>query len=303
MKQAPLFLFACLLLPLSATQLHAQVGAAVENAVGRAAVISTIRALEQEQFYSNKYQYPDHSRQFKVIQPDFRTSDFDVEFWYGAPTVVANPALTDGEFNLGMVIQLANSNYNTWRLAIGPYVDPIEYENLRQEIGKADLTKSDSMRVFYNTVTDTERFSKFRDNIRSKNPPKPKPRGFPASPSEQSESGRRWLYFFLFLYWVISTIGIWNIFYKAERRPKGYAFIPFWRLVGLCQVAGFQPLAALWLLVPVANIGFWVILHIRLCQNFGIPPWLGFLALVFPPGLWWIIGRSPDVWYQPLSRR
>jgi hypothetical protein len=155
------------------------------------------------------------------------------------------------------------------------------------------------MQIFYRTLTTGVRFSNLQHNIVSKIPPQTATRDYPVSIYEPKASGRRWLYFSLFLYWVISTIGIWNIFYKAECRPKGYAFIPFWRITGLCRVSGFQPVAALWMLVPVANIAFWAILHIRLCRNFGVPQWLGLMVLAFPPGLWWLIGRSSNVWYQP----
>jgi hypothetical protein len=53
-----------------------------------------------------------------------------LEFWYGAPVVVANPLYPDDEFNLSMILQLASTNYNTWRFTLGPFIDAEEYENL-----------------------------------------------------------------------------------------------------------------------------------------------------------------------------
>ncbi len=295
MKNLPILLLAFSLLPLSGATLHAQVGAAASRAAVRAAAVSAMEALEREQVKSSQYPYRDNLP--KGIPPDFSSPKFDMEFWFGDPIVVASPVLPDGGFDISAVLKLYNCNYNTWRVTIGPYIDPKEYENHRQESGKSRLTKLDSLQVFYKATTDRASFPGFQEKLKQLNEPKPK--RFPSSFSDLSASGWRWLCFSLFLYWLISTIGVWNIFYKAECRPKGYAFIPFWRITGLCRVARFRPAAALWMLVPVVNIVFWVVLHVRLCKNFGVPGWLGFLALVFPPALWWLIGRSSDVWYQP----
>lgn len=300
MKKQSILLLACISLSLSAVPLQAQIGAAIGRAAGRAAVVSSIHALEQQRFNSNENLHSDHLHQIKVIQPDFRSADFDAEFWHGDPVVVANPVLPDGGFDITVAVQLAKSNYHTWRLALGPYVDPEEYKNLRQQRGNIVLTQSDSMQIFYRTLINAASFSTLQKQTVSKIPPQVATNNYPVSRYEPKTGRPRLLYYSLFLYWIVSTFGIWHIFYKADCRPKGYAFIPFWRITGLCRVAGFQPVAALWMLVPVVNIVFWAILHVRLCQRFGVPGWFGLLSLVLPPALWWIIGRSEDYWYQPV---
>ena len=278
---------------ISISPISAQVGEVIEQAVGRAVMVSTLHALEQEQYRSSKNPY-----QVQVRQPDFGAPDFDMEFWYGRPTVVVNPMLPDGRFDFRVMFSLAKANYNTWRVTIGPYIHPEEYDYQRREYGRTQLSKADSMSVFYRAVTGRVSIAGLVEERDRQNSLKARIDELPSSFSELSAAEQRWLYFGLFLYWVFTTIGIWSIFYKADCHPKGYAFIPFWRLEGLCRVAGYRSIAALWLLVPVANIVFWLVLHVRLCRSFGMPGWLGLLALVFPPGLWWIIGRSEDARYQ-----
>lgn len=298
MKKTTIFSLAYLLLTLSATQVYAQVGAAVGSAAGRAAVISIIHALEEQRFHSREYPSLDRSGQFKVIQPDFRSNDFDMAFWYGAPVKVGNLLLPDGKVDYSVIPQLAHTNYNTWHTAVGPFTDPLEYAILREKFGKTVLTRPDSMQVLFRTLVNIMSSSTLQNKIAYKIPPQVATNDYPVSRYEPKTGRQQLLYFSLFLYWVVSTFGIWHIFYKADCRPKGYAFIPFWRIAGLCRVAGFQPTTALWVLVPGVNLIFWAILHIRLCQKFGVPGWFGLLSLVLPPALWWIIGRSEDIWYR-----
>lgn len=296
MKKSFIFIITCFLCSPS-KELQAQFGANAASAAGRAAAYSATQAMNQEYMKSIRDPY---SAKSQNSTRSFIPSKQDLDFWYGDPVLIKYPVDRNNGFGLIIALTTAKANYNTWKLVVGPHVDASEYENRRQELGAVKLSKADTFQVFRNMLTDQKSFDKFQRSFYPKNSPKPlSPSHSPTYFKKLPTNSSPWLYFFLFLYWVISTIGIWNIFYKADCRPKGYAFIPFWRITGLCRVVGLRSNAALWMLVPGLNIAFWVWLHIRLCKKFGVPSWLGFLALGFPPALWWLIGRSSDVWYQP----
>jgi hypothetical protein len=60
--------------------------------------------------------------------------------------------------------------------------------------------------------------------------------------------------------WLFSSAGIWRIFLKTGK-PGAVAFVPFWRLGQLAEVADARAQNAWWLLVPGVNLIFWVKLN------------------------------------------
>ncbi|MBE0504345.1 MAG: signal peptidase I [Desulfuromonadales bacterium] len=71
----------------------------------------------------------------------------------------------------------------------------------------------------------------------------------------------------------------WKVFVKAGQ-PGWKSLIPIYNLFVLLQIAGCPSWWLLMFFLPVVNIYFMVVMHIRLAEKFGKPPLFGF-ALCF----------------------
>lgn len=108
---------------------------------------------------------------------------------------------------------------------------------------------------------------------------------------EEERNNTAWLILGILAYWLFSSAGIWRIFLKTGR-PSAVAFVPFWRLGQLAEVAGARAYNAWWLLVPGVNLVFWVKLNQRLCAKFQCPRSWAIMGIFLPGLLWLFIGYS-----------
>lgn len=113
--------------------------------------------------------------------------------------------------------------------------------------------------------------------------PKPAPVPRPAVVPIPPEPGSEMLAFALLggglLIILLIIASFWKVFVKAGQ--AGWkSLIPFYNIYVLLQIAGCPSWWLLMFFLPVVNIYFMVVMHIRLAEKFGKPPLFGF-ALCF----------------------
>jgi hypothetical protein len=81
--------------------------------------------------------------------------------------------------------------------------------------------------------------------------------------------------------WLIKSIGLWNIFTKADRAGV-LAFIPIVNFVILMKINHRSGWFTLLLLIPFANIGWLLVSKIELAKKFGKSAGFGVLMTVLP---------------------
>lgn len=74
--------------------------------------------------------------------------------------------------------------------------------------------------------------------------------------------------FFNFLVAVFMIFVMWKIYEKADK-PGWAAIVPFYNSYVLCELGGFNGWMFLLIFVPFVNIVFFIILMIKIAENFG----------------------------------
>ena len=87
-------------------------------------------------------------------------------------------------------------------------------------------------------------------------------------------------------------IGLWKVFVKAGK-PGWYAIIPVYNMWALLELGDQQ---GFWILVPVANIIFYVKACLSINKKFAKPTWFAFLMIFLPEVAFIILGFSKDVY-------
>ncbi len=85
--------------------------------------------------------------------------------------------------------------------------------------------------------------------------------------------------------YVLMVVALWRVFTKAGY-PGWLAVIPIVNAVFLVKIAGFSGWLALLYLIPIVNIVFHIIVHLRVGKAFGHGWFFSLVLLV----IFWIIG-------------
>ncbi len=87
---------------------------------------------------------------------------------------------------------------------------------------------------------------------------------------------------------ILVIVSVWMIFEKANQ-PGWASIIPFYNVYVLFEIAFGSGIKFLWLLVPLANIYFIIMVYIKLAHSFGKSTGFGigllFLSPIFLPML------------------
>ena len=104
------------------------------------------------------------------------------------------------------------------------------------------------------------------------------------------------LQMFSILIFILEVIGMWKIFDKAGE--KGWkAIIPIYNLYILFKITYGTGVYFLLLLIPIANIIFWIIMDVKLAKAFGHG--IGFtLGLIFLEPIFLLVLAFNDDKYQ-----
>lgn len=132
--------------------------------------------------------------------------------------------------------------------------------------------------------------------VAKKPAPPPQPAVTPASPANDSPMLAFAVLGGLLLFILLIIASVWKVFTKAGQ--AGWkSLIPFYNLFVLLQIAGCPSWWLLMFFIPVVNIYFLVVMHIRLAEKFGKSPLFGFalcfLGFIFFP----ILAFGPASYY------
>ena len=109
---------------------------------------------------------------------------------------------------------------------------------------------------------------------------------------------------FLIVLYVLIGITLMPLFVRAGR--QGWqALVPVIREMEWCKMIGRKPAFALWLLFPIVNIFIYAGMVIDMVRSFGYHGfWHAFLAVVFAPLMFFIVGRNEAAAYEgPILER
>lgn len=116
--------------------------------------------------------------------------------------------------------------------------------------------------------------------------------------SELFSTGFSMLYSgFLVAYYIMVIIGQFKLFAKAGKSPI-LAIIPIVNFIVLTKIVTGSGIKALWMLVPIVDVIFYIKLNIKLAKSFGFGVGMGILSIFFFPIAGMIMGFS-DNQYRP----
>lgn len=107
-------------------------------------------------------------------------------------------------------------------------------------------------------------------------------------------AGTGMIYYVVMLaYYVFVMIGQFKLFAKAGKSPI-LAIIPVVNFIVLTKIVTGSGIKALWAIVPIANIVFYIKLNIQLARSYGYDVAMGILSIFFFPIACIIMGFSSN---------
>lgn len=85
---------------------------------------------------------------------------------------------------------------------------------------------------------------------------------------------------FMLAVYLVFSIAYFNLFKKAGIANAWFAFVPLLSTIGFLWVIGKSGWNILWILVPVANIVFFILWNIKFLKAFGKNPWWTLVAII-----------------------
>jgi hypothetical protein len=98
-----------------------------------------------------------------------------------------------------------------------------------------------------------------------------------------------------FIFWVLVIIGGWKMLTKAGK-PGWGIIIPFYNTYLLCKVGGSPGWWLILFFIPIVNIIIWLIVALRIAENFGHGAGYGILLWLFPWLMLLVLGFGGDTY-------
>lgn len=106
-----------------------------------------------------------------------------------------------------------------------------------------------------------------------------------------------WIFLFAIAIYVFSAICLKRIAEKTGQAEKSwYAWIPIANIVLTCWIAGKPGWWTVFMLIPILNIVFSILIWLKVSKACGKPEWLGVIVVLVP------IGNFIALWHLAFSK-